>query len=275
MSTDLVETTGRGAFVRALTRLYLEDPCGLLPNALWKTVQQAATCQTWARWEEEGVCELQMWQSRRLFLFWQRVPRPENLLPLLDELDLVLLHADYLASPAVHASVEHLFDARQDFFRLLHRHNSLPDAPLPAPFTLEVVAPRREATEIAAFIGRCYENLHPSPETVDAWTAHPTFAPELWIWLVHRLSGRRAALGIAELDVTIGEGSLEWIQVLPEFRGRGLGSAMVAALLRRLADQAEFTTVSGQVDNRTRPELLYRRCGFVGDDVWCVLRRAV
>jgi hypothetical protein len=36
-------------------------------------------------------------------------------------------------------------------------------------------------------------------------------------------------------------------------------------------EKADFVTVSGRVDNRTNPERLYRRCGFEGNDVWCVL----
>ena len=40
-----------------------------------------------------------------------------------------------------------------------------------------------------------------------------------------------------------------------------------------LKNIADFTTVSGEVDNKTNPEKLYRRCGFEGDDIWYVLRK--
>jgi GNAT superfamily N-acetyltransferase len=82
-----------------------------------------------------------------------------------------------------------------------------------------------------------------------------------------------AALGIAEFDPMIDEGSLEWIQVLPAYRGRGLGQQIVFELLNLLHGKAAFTTVAGQVDNPTYPERLYRRCGFDGDDYWWVLRK--
>ena len=70
----------------------------------------------------------------------------------------------------------------------------------------------------------------------------------------------------------IPEASLEYIQVLPEYRGRGLGECIVLELLTRLHGCVEFTTVSGEVESRTNPEGLYRRCGFRGDDVWWLLR---
>jgi ribosomal protein S18 acetylase RimI-like enzyme len=80
-------------------------------------------------------------------------------------------------------------------------------------------------------------------------------------------------LGIAELDKTIQEGSLEWIQVLPAYHGLGLGKGIVQKLLSRLEKekQVKFATVSGQVDNVTRSEALYRSCGFKGNDVWWLL----
>ena len=36
---------------------------------------------------------------------------------------------------------------------------------------------------------------------------------------------------------------------------------------------ADFATVSGKVDNETNPEALYRKCGFVGNDVWHILHK--
>lgn len=51
------------------------------------------------------------------------------------------------------------------------------------------------------------------------------------------------------------------------------GKTIVLELLSRLKYIADFTTVSGEVDNKTNPERLYRRCGFQGDVIWYVLRR--
>ena len=80
------------------------------------------------------------------------------------------------------------------------------------------------------------------------------------------------ALGIAEIDAQIREGSLEWIQVLPAYRGMGIGKSLVQELLFRLEKRANFTTVAGEVGNSTHPEALYRACGFEGNDIWWVFR---
>ncbi|MGI6537217.1 MAG: GNAT family N-acetyltransferase [Caldicoprobacterales bacterium] len=76
---------------------------------------------------------------------------------------------------------------------------------------------------------------------------------------------------MAELDKNVREGSLEWIRVIPEYRKRGLGQAIVNRLLLNMVGKADFVTVSGQVNNITNPEKLYRRCGFQGNDIWHVI----
>lgn len=82
------------------------------------------------------------------------------------------------------------------------------------------------------------------------------------------------ATGIAELDKEIGEDVvLEWIQVSEQHRGYGLGKYVVSELLWRMKENAKFATVSGQCNNLTNPEAMYRKCGFSGSDVWHVLKR--
>ncbi|MGN0628125.1 MAG: GNAT family N-acetyltransferase [Oscillospiraceae bacterium] len=85
--------------------------------------------------------------------------------------------------------------------------------------------------------------------------------------------GKTAACGIADFDREIGELVLEWIQVLPEYRRRGLGKMLVNELLCRMGNRAKFATVSGRADSPSNPEALYRKCGFAGNDVWHVLHR--
>ena len=106
-----------------------------------------------------------------------------------------------------------------------------------------------------------------------AYTTRPVFHEKLWIAVRDRTNDLIVASGIAELDHEIGEGMLEWIQVSERYRGRGLGRFLVCELLWRMKDLASFTTVSGQCDNPTDPQRLYRKCGFTGTDVWHILRK--
>ncbi|MFX0205782.1 MAG: GNAT family N-acetyltransferase [Candidatus Hodarchaeota archaeon] len=93
------------------------------------------------------------------------------------------------------------------------------------------------------------------------------------IWVIDEIKNTPAGMGIAELDMTIPEASLEWIQVLPEYRNQGIGKAIVIELLNRYKDKVKFITVSGKVNNQTNPEELYKKCGFKGRDIWWVLSK--
>lgn len=94
-----------------------------------------------------------------------------------------------------------------------------------------------------------------------------------WQLRITKQTDEVVATGIAELDKEVGEGVLEWIQVSEQYRGYGLGKYVVLELLWRMKENATFATVSGQCNNPTNPEALYRKCGFTGSDVWHVLRK--
>ena len=95
----------------------------------------------------------------------------------------------------------------------------------------------------------------------------------LWLAVKDNLTEITVATGIAELDIRIGEGILEWIQVSPEYRHMELGTFVVNELLRRMKGNADFVTVSGKVNNKTNPLALYERCGFSEKVIWHVLSK--
>jgi len=159
------------------------------------------------------------------------------------------------------------------YFRLLHTFERTMPYRLDDKYYFQTVDVETQ-TEIASdLINRCYDDIGASPEQVYEWTQYPVFDNDLWVFIYEKETAAPVALGIADFDCEIKEGSLEWIQVLPEKRGLGLGQALVYELLQRLKHKAVFVTVSGQIDNNTNPESLYRKCGFTGDDVWCVLQQ--
>ena len=115
-----------------------------------------------------------------------------------------------------------------------------------------------------------HENIVVSEQDILQWKQHKTFREELCVY-INADNGKMAASGIAEFDEVCREGIIEWVQVLPEYRGRGLGKKIVDVLLNRLKSiGASFVTVSGNLDNTSKPLELYRKCGFTGDDIWYI-----
>ena len=154
----------------------------------------------------------------------------------------------------------------EPYFRLKHGLQGL--APVTPPLGYHLC--RATTREFAAHIRECYGNGMTEAQ-VRSFTEREVYCPELWLALRDERTGKIVATGIGELDREMGEGVLEWVQVLAEHRGRGLGSFLVKELLWRMKGKAKFATVSGQCNNPTNPEGLYRKCGFTGKDVWHIL----
>lgn len=254
-------------FREALTAVYLHSPCNVLPNPLWKTTSQIDQHHSSFQIEGEAITELSLWNEKQLLLYWkpgyQQMEYTHFGSP-----SLVLVHQDAL--PHFPSGQ---YSQKTAYFRYLHSMDDLPNPASHPDFDLVEADPHQQASQVASLINRCYPNMTLDEAAIRSWTQHPTFRSDLWVWAIERKTGLPAALGIAEYDGNISEGALEWIQVLPEYRRQGLGQQLVGALLLRLKGTVQFTTVSGQVDNPTRPGSLYRKCGFTGDDLWWVLRK--
>ncbi len=125
---------------------------------------------------------------------------------------------------------------------------------------------------IVSIINKSYTDLSVDISQITGYTKTEVYDKDLWIIAYEKETDLHIGCGIADFDNEVKEGILEWIQVLPEYRGRKVGTAIVNQLLYRLKDKSEFVTVSGKVNNQTNPESLYHSCGFAGNDVWHILK---
>ena len=157
----------------------------------------------------------------------------------------------------------------EPYFRLIHDLKGLSKPVLPQGYSL-YTAP---LSEYAAHINSCYDGIGISEGELRSYTLRPVYDAALWLAVKDERTGTIVATGIAELDREIGEGILEWIQVSQNHRGKGIGRYVVSELLWRIKEKAGFAAVSGQCNNPTNPEGLYRKCGFTGNDVWHILRK--
>jgi len=158
----------------------------------------------------------------------------------------------------------------EPYFRLKHDLQDIP--PADGAFACRV-ASAEDLPLVRLLINRSHDDLAVSLAQLQGYRATPVFAADLWLIALDASTGEPVGCGIADIDPVAGEGALEWIQVLPEHRRRGAGRFIVNELLRRMAGRADFATVSGKVNNGTKPERLYRSCGFAGDDVWHILKK--
>jgi len=165
------------------------------------------------------------------------------------------------------AEYQHYID--EPYFRLIHSLQDLSIQVLPQGYLLY----NATLKDFAEHINSCYSGICVTEADLRDYTARPVYDSSLWLAIKNNQTDEVVATGIAELDKEVGEGVLEWIQVSEQYRGYGLGKYVVSELLWRMKENATFATVSGQCNNPTNPEALYRKCGFTGSDVWHVLRK--
>lgn len=250
-----------------LLEVYLEHPCRTLPNALWKTTARLPNADLEVTMGIGGeLLWLAIWEGERLMAFWCADPAHHPLTPeQITRTPFVLVH-----ERALPIFTQREFIQQRAYFRLSHEGAGTAPA-LPPGFSFEPVRPEVEIDAVVHLITACYPGMHINPAVVRGWLQHPVYDPSLWLWVTHLETGEKAGLGIAEWDSQVPEASLEWIQVHPDYRQRGVGGAIVAELVNRVADHVSFITVSGERANEHQPEQLYRRCGFSGGDVWWLL----
>lgn len=250
-----------------LLEIYLDYPCRVLPNALWKTAARLHKSDFVVTKGTGGeLSSLAIWEDQRLMAFWCADPEDQPLTPHeIARIPFVLVH-----ERALPIFAQREFVQRRAYFRLSLQGAVAASAPPPG-FGFEPVRPEAEIDEVVRLITTCYPGMHITSATVRGWLQHPVYDPNLWLWVIHVEKGEKAGLGIAERDRRVPEASLEWIQVHPDYRKRGVGRAIVTELVNRVADHVCFTTVSGELASEHQPEQLYRRCGFKGGDVWWLL----
>ena len=157
----------------------------------------------------------------------------------------------------------------EPYFKLIHRMRNLQKPVLPDGFSIEDIG----MADFARHIEECYADGGIAEADLMEYKNHSVYDPTLWLAVKNSLTEKTVATGIAELDIRIGEGILEWIQVSPEYRKMGLGAFVVNELLCQMNGKADFVTVSGKVNNKTNPLALYERCGFSEKVIWHVLSK--
>ena len=258
------------SILNALETIYQSDPCGVLANPLWKMEPILETCACSIQKDTDGqISHLEAWKDGSLHLYWDAdwVWRPTVPEETWRQPDFAVINSRYAAQLSL--TPDYII---QRLFRLKFAHLD-EISPLPPGFSFKLAELPAEAGLVAQVIGRSYVHMRPDLDNVIRWMQQPVFDPSLWIWIIDERTHQPAGLGIAEFDHPRGEASLEWIQVLPEFRGNGLAKALVTRMLGQLVTEAKLVTVSGEADNPSDSEYLYRRCGFTGKDVWWILTR--
>lgn len=165
-----------------------------------------------------------------------------------------------------------LFPGYEDtaYFRLFHTLEHIDETVLATEFSLDII-PQEKYPYLAELINLSYKHLGIEVDIsqIEEWTKTEVYVPELWLALYS--GNKMVGSVVADYDSTAKEGIIEWLQVLPEYRGQGLAGVLLNKCLGKMQRIADFVTVSGLRSNITNPESVYRKSGFTGDDIWHIL----
>lgn len=150
------------------------------------------------------------------------------------------------------------------------------DLTVPPGFEIVTFDPARDIPTAAGLMNAAYPSLQrlTTPEKLQALIAAEHFCPEGWFFLRHKPSGQRVGLTICGYCPHTREGFIDWTEILPRFRHRGLGALLVKEAINRLAERSDFLTASGSLDAPFVMGDLYMACGFEQMRQWSILGHA-
>lgn len=144
--------------------MYASDPCGVLPNALWKTIEEPCVDRGRVARSNGRVEALDLDDRERLLVAWNRKGRSTpHVWTALNRVRLALLH-DRAA-----AEVEPLtrrFTRRTAYSRLQHDMSPKAVGEFPSGCSLRDVTMPENARAVSSFIVRCYDDMRVTPAAV-------------------------------------------------------------------------------------------------------------
>lgn len=152
------------------------------------------------------------------------------------------------------------------YFKLMHNLETIDKPVLPNGYRIVT----KGSSVFADHINECYGDSVTYNEIL-LYTKRATYDKNLWIAIINDKDKVVGSI-IGELDKKIKEGIIEWVQVSKEYRKLGLGTYLVNELLARLKDKANFVTVSGKLNSESNPIKLYKKCGFINEVIYHVLK---
>lgn len=253
-------------FLSAVKELYVQNPCRVSGLAFWKVAQLCRESETYSV-TNKGHTYLYAIRNQRLEFYWSDDRLHFLLTPNeIEALEFLVLHADFyrlIADKMAGYQVRESHPLLYDF--AFSQGVECSDEFFIADFDF---AGEQDCVVAAEMLNRCYETHHHSAAEVAGWRKLPVFDESLWLWVRSRASKEAVGLGISTYQACIRECYLDWIQVLPEYQGRGLGRLLVSETIRRAIGKSDIIRVTGMVDD------FYRKCGFAGTESWCIITKS-
>lgn len=252
-------------FLAEVKERYVQNPCQVSDLAFWKVAELCQECETHSVHKKQKTY-LYAIRDKRLVFYWSDDRLHFLLTPNETKaLEFLVLHKDFyklITNRLVGYQVQESYPLLYDFTYSPAFDSS--DEFYIADFDF---SREQELVDAAKMLNRCYDTEHHSAAEVAGWSSLPVVDRSLWLWIKSRADNEAVGLGISTYQASIRECYLDWIQVLPEYQGRGLGRLLVHETVKRANDKSDIIRVTGTA------EAFYRKCGFVGTESWRIISK--
>ncbi|MBD3236840.1 MAG: hypothetical protein GF330_09060 [Candidatus Eisenbacteria bacterium] len=264
---------GSAACHDLIRTLYERAPHTTLYTPFCKIRQRLETCSFLGSTDGRHLCAALAYSRDAVEFSWAAPGRRDTLQNLLGQL------AGRIGSPAFLPVLEGgsrswarrlEMPLRDRCFRALHTGEAA-TGELPSDYCFRDVEPQADLSAAARLMNAAYASLPDfmTSERLEAMIASDYYFPGGWFFLIGR-GERPVGLALSGYDREMDEGFIDWIELLPRQRQRGLGRMLIGECLRRL-QHARWVTVAGSLDAPFVVGDLYRSCGFRQTAHWSIL----
>lgn len=253
-------------FVERVKELYIQNPCQVSGIAFWKLAQLCHESETYSV-IHRGHTYLYAIRNHRLEFYWSDDRQHFLLTPNeINAFHFLVLHSDFFRLITDEIAGYQVQESHPLFYNPGFSQGVIgSDEFFIADFDFTC---KQDYIVAAEMLNRCYETHHHSAMEVASWCKLPVFDETLWIWVRSCTNKEAVGLGISTYQASIRECYLDWIQVLPEFQGQGLGEWLVSETIRRTIRKSDIIRVTGIVDD------FYKKCGFIGTEKWHIITKS-
>jgi GNAT superfamily N-acetyltransferase len=269
----------RSATLELVRTLYPRAPHAVLCMPFCKLKDDLARCHFLASTNGHSVSAVVAYSREAIEFTWCRPACTEMLRNLIVQAQRRMRALAFL--PVVESGRSEWYTSlgltpRGRFFRAVLSKRAGRARELPRGLEIAPCDPSADLQAAADLLAACEPDptQRPEPDELRAQAETDYFYGPGWFFLKDGATGRAIGLSLSGYCPEFDEGFVDWIQVLPEYRHRGLGTVLLCESIHRL-QHAAFITVSGSLEPPHGASDLFERCGFKQIRTWRILAQGV
>ncbi len=252
-------------FVSQCEKSYITSP-EKFGFAFWKYRELILSADIYSK-SYNGAKHYYAVNRNRLVYYWSE--DGEMILP--DEqiinMDLIYIHSKYKKHLEMLNDSHDVFCGKALIYDRNHSVDNRSSSYYAESFDFSQSGSAKEVCKIINGSGEKYSEIM-TVNKLDSLKKQPVFASNLWVMIREKKTNKAVGVGICVYDEKIFETELEWIYVLRDYQGYGVGRYLLSEIVKRARSKSDIIRVGGVADG------FYEKCGFtIKTDEWLWIKK--